>query len=78
MIDLTKVQRLELAICNAARNENKGTQIMYWRGATDTEPKGKRKFAFDAARNMSDLGLVRLKQKRYGFEDYGYIMEVVK
>jgi hypothetical protein len=47
----------------------------YFRGPTDFNPTGDRKKAFDHAYDQYLKGRVVLLQKRYGYGDYGYIME---
>lgn len=76
MIDLTRVKEIERAMNKAVKLEPKGTKIIYWRGETDFDPKGRRDYALKMARNLYAIGKVSLVQKRHKDGDYSYIMEV--
>jgi hypothetical protein len=50
----------------------KNTKFLYWRGATDTEPQGKRAKIFKDMRILEGVGIVHLCQRRNGESDYSY------
>lgn len=52
-----------------------GTRIVYWEGATDVDPRGKRKEVFEVMRGYSDAGRVALTQRRVA-GGYAYEAEV--
>jgi hypothetical protein len=68
---------LRKAVLDDVTPAKPGTVIEYWRGHTDTDPKGRRKDVFDEARRLSDMGRVILFQYCYGDFDYGYRAGVV-
>lgn len=55
----------------------KGTDFEYYRGATDFDPIGVRREAFNAASELQALGRVVLYQKRHGDGDYSYCARVM-
>lgn len=53
-----------------------GTRVVYWEGATDVDPRGKRKEVFDVMRAYSERGGVHLYQRRVDCGAYQYECEV--
>lgn len=68
---------LKLAVIDDVTPAKKGDVLEYYRGCTDFEPTGARLDVFRSARALMDKGRVRLFQKRYGKDDYGYWAVVV-
>ena len=67
---------LRLAVLDDVTPAEKGTDLIYWRGATDFEPTGKRKAVFAMARGLAEKGRVVLFQRRAGM-GYEYVARVI-
>lgn len=55
---------------------DKGTRVVYWEGATDVDPRGKRKEVFEAMMGYSEAGKVHLMQRCVDAGVYHYMAEV--
>lgn len=80
MIDLTKSKDAGRVIKNAVLDDvtpaKRGDEFTYWRGETDTDPRGQRKTVFDAIRELSGKGLIELYQRRVGGDEFDYVARV--
>lgn len=68
---------LRLAVLDDITPAAKGTDIIYHKGMTDFEPRGKRKAAFEMARSLSDKGRLFLFQRKISGDVWAYCGRVL-
>ena len=68
---------LRLAVLDDITPAAKGTDICYWKGMTDFDPRGKRRAAFDMARSLSDKGRLFLFQRKISGDVWAYCGRVM-
>ena len=68
---------LQFAVLDDVSPAVRGTEIEYWRGATDFDPSYTLKAAFKAAIDLAAMGRVFLYQRLIGGGLYSYIAKVI-
>ena len=68
---------LRNAVLDDVSPAKRGTEIEYWRGATELDPVDTRKAVFIAASELAAMGRVFLYQRLISSGNYSYIAKVI-